>query len=42
MNHIHKAIAILGITSLLNGMPATVYAQAQQPPLMTMNFQQYF
>jgi|GEM_PF-6008435 len=42
MNHIKQAVAILGIMSILNGIPVAVYAQAQLSPLRKMNFQESY
>lgn len=42
MNYIKQAIAILGITSVMSGIPAVVHAQTPQTPIKEVTFQEYY
>ena len=42
MNYIHKVIAILGITSVVSGLPAAISAQVPQSRIQQTNFQGYY
>ena len=42
MNYIHKVITILGITSVVGGLPAAISAQVPQSRIQQTNFQGYY